>query len=136
MRAAYWMIPLLPILTACSEAETERMRPGPMQVEKEIPADAGTQIVHVVTRDFEPGAEVPWHTHPGFEIAYLESGEMELVMDGAEPRRLTAGESFTMERGTVHGGSNPGPGPARLVITYVVDKDAPLRTPAEAPDGQ
>ena len=36
-------------------------------------------------------------------------------------------------RTTVHSGRNVGNGLARLVLTYVVDRDKPLRSPAEPP---
>ncbi|MCB2058900.1 MAG: cupin domain-containing protein [Novosphingobium sp.] len=106
-----------------------------MDVNFDVPQDMGIQLVSVMTRDIPPGGEVPWHTHPGVEIAYVEVGELELWMAGKPIRRLGPGDSFTALRGTVHGGRNVGEGPARLVITYVVDRDVPLRSSAPVPDG-
>lgn len=42
------------------------------------------------------------------------------------------GGSFTIPRGAVHNGVNVGCVPARLLITYLLDKGAPQRT--DAPD--
>jgi quercetin dioxygenase-like cupin family protein len=89
--------------------------------------------VHVVTRDIPAGEAIPWHTHPGVEIAYVESGNVELEVAGKGKQVLSPGGHFMVPRGVVHSGRNVGSQPARLVITYVVDKDAPLRSPAEPP---
>lgn len=125
-------------LTACAApARTQEVaaaRPA-MDVKFDVPQDKGAQIVSVMTRDIPPGGQVPWHTHPGVEIAYVETGEMELWMAGEPIRRLGPGDSFMAPRGVVHGGRNVGDTPARLVITYVVDDGAPLRSPAPAPEG-
>ena len=115
------------------EPDTEAAKPA-LDRRYEIPQDKGAQVAHIVTRDIPPGGEVPWHTHPGVEIAYVESGMAELTMEGREPQLLIAGQSFMAPRGVAHAGRNPGDEPVRLVITYIVDKDAPLRKPVEAPD--
>lgn len=115
------------------EPEMQAAKPA-LDQHYDIPQDQGAQVAHIVTRDIPPGGEVPWHTHPGVEIAYVESGVAELTIAGKDPQLLNAGESFMAPRGIAHSGRNPGDQPARLVITYIVDKDAPLRTPADAPD--
>src|SRR5579872_2259469 len=104
-----------------------------MNVQYEVPQDKGAQQVTVLTREFPVGGSSGWHTHPGVEIAYLIAGEMSLEESGRPTRRLVAGESFMVPRGVPHNGANLGTVPARLVITYVVDRDAPLRTPVPAP---
>lgn len=97
-----------------------------------VPQDHGEQVVLVQARTFAAGANAGWHVHPGTEIAYVVSGEMELrTADGV--RRLKAGESFVMPRGAAHDGGNPGRKPARLVITLVVDKGVPPRESVPAP---
>ncbi|MCB2080798.1 MAG: cupin domain-containing protein [Novosphingobium sp.] len=108
---------------------------GAMEYHLDVPRDHAAQHVEVVTRDIPPGGEVPWHTHPGVEIAYLVNGTMVLDVAGAAPRTLNAGESFLVKRNVVHGGRNAGSETARLVITYVTDKDSPLRMPAPKPEG-
>lgn len=97
-----------------------------------VPADHGEQVVLVQAREFAPGAESGWHVHPGTEIAYVISGTMDLLTKGGV-RRLGPGESFVMPRGTAHNGCNPGSDPAKVVITLVVDRNAPVRAPAPAP---
>ena len=99
----------------------------------DVPADKGQQEVQVVKREFPVGGSSGWHVHPGTETAYLLSGEMLLEMAGLQPMRLRAGDSFTAPRGVAHNGTNAGKVPARLLITYVVDKGAPVRSPVPAP---
>jgi quercetin dioxygenase-like cupin family protein len=104
-----------------------------MDIPYDVPQDKGAQHVEVLVREFPVGGSSGWHTHPGVEIAYLIAGEMSLEQAGQPMRRLTAGDSFIVPRGVPHNGANLGAVPARLVITYVVDKDAPLRTAVPAP---
>jgi len=110
----------------------ESAKPG-IDLTFEVPQGEAPQIVNVVTRDIAPGGAIPWHTHPGVEIAYVESGRLELEMAGRDKQLLEPGNHFMVPRGVVHAGRNVGDQPARLVLTYVVDKDAPLRSPAEPP---
>ena len=58
-------------------------------------------------------------------------GEGELRVDGEDPRRVKAGESFVIPAGTVHDAINVGGGPLKLVGVYVVEKGKPLATPAK-----
>lgn len=105
----------------------------PMQTHAEIDVPrAKPQRVIVQTRDFAPGSESGWHFHPGTEVAYVASGQLEVHTKG-KVSVLKAGDSFTMPRGLAHNGVNKGAEPARVVITLVVDKGAALRQPVKAP---
>ena len=66
--------------------------PATLQV-LDVPQDKGPQQVIVQVREFAPGAQSGWHVHPGVEMAYVESGTMEVVTFGGV-RRLEAGESL------------------------------------------
>jgi len=124
------------LVSGCKRVDTQAsgqsVKPG-IEITLDVPQGDAAQIVHVVTRDIPAGGEIPWHTHPGVEIAYVESGQVELEMAGQAVLKLGPGGYFIVPRGTVHSGRNTGDSPARLVLTYVVDKDATLRMPAEAP---
>ena len=86
----------------------------------------------VVARvELDPGAAAGRHTHPGDEISYVLEGEGELLVDGAAPRKLKAGDAFVVPAGTVHDAKNTGPGAMRLVGVYVVEKGKPLASPAK-----
>lgn len=108
--------------------------PGaPMQTHAEFDVPRGKpQRVIVQTRDFASGATSGWHVHPGIEVAYVASGQIEVQTKG-KVLVLNEGDSFTMPRGLAHNGVNKGSQTARIVITLVVDKGAAPRQPVKAP---
>lgn len=81
--------------------------------------------------ELDEGVAAGRHSHPGDEISYVLEGEGELLIDGEDPRRVKAGESFVIPAGTVHDAVNTGKGTMKLVGVYVVDKGKPLATPAK-----
>ena len=86
----------------------------------------------VVARvELDKGATAGRHSHPGDEIGYVMEGEADLVVDGEDPRRIKAGESYIIPAGTVHDAVNAGPGTLKLVGMFVVEKGKPLATPAK-----
>ncbi|MEZ5743656.1 MAG: cupin domain-containing protein [Sphingomonadaceae bacterium] len=110
--------------------------PGPvmdplMQLRVDVPEDKGPQRVEVLTREIAPGATIPWHIHDGTEVAVLVSGELESLVAGLPPERIERGGYVQFNRGVVHSARNPGEVPARVVITYILDRDAPQRRAAE-----
>ena len=106
---------------------------APVQTHAELDVPRGKpQRVIVQSRDFGPGSESGWHIHPGTEVAYVTSGQLELQA-GGKTMVLLPGDSFTMPRGLAHNGANRGKETARVVITLVVDKGAAPRQPVAAP---
>jgi quercetin dioxygenase-like cupin family protein len=81
--------------------------------------------------DFQPGAAVPKHTHPGEEIGYILEGEIELQVEGKPVQKLKAGDTFFLPGGTVHQAKNVGKGSAAVLSTYLVEKGKPLATPVK-----
>jgi quercetin dioxygenase-like cupin family protein len=79
--------------------------------------------------DIDAGAEVARHTHPGIETVYVLDGDFELSMKGEPPRKMKTGDAFNVLREVPHSARN-GDKPTRLLVTYVVDKDKPLASPA------
>lgn len=80
--------------------------------------------------EFQPGATVPKHTHPGDEVGYVLEGEVVFEMEGKPVMNLKAGDSFFVPGGTVHTAKNPGKSGAKILSTYIVEKGKPLATPA------
>jgi quercetin dioxygenase-like cupin family protein len=91
-----------------------------------------TQRVIVQSRDFAAGTESGWHIHPGIEVAYVVSGQLEVRVKG-KVTMLEPGDSFTMPRGVAHNGVNRGKQTAKVVITLLVDKGAAPRQSVTAP---
>jgi quercetin dioxygenase-like cupin family protein len=83
----------------------------------------------LVMAEIAPDAVVARHTHPGVESAYLMEGGGTLSVKGQADRVLKTGDSYQIAAETPHGLKNGGQ-KSRLAITYVVEKDKPLTTPA------
>src|ERR1700675_2643038 len=72
--------------------------------------------------EFEPGAAVGRHTHPGEELSIVLEGALVLEVDGQPARTVKAGESLFVPAGVVHAGKNTGKGKAVVFITYIVEQ--------------
>jgi quercetin dioxygenase-like cupin family protein len=89
---------------------------------------AGHEAVTAVA-EFQPGATVGRHTHPGEEVGYVLEGTIVLEQDGKPAVTLGPGKTFFIPPGTVHNATNRGTGPARVLANYIVEKGKPLATP-------
>ena len=69
------------------------------------------------------------HIHHGVEMNVVIEGELKVTLQGQAPRIMRAGDSITIPRETPHEAVNIGTGPARVIVTYVVDKGRPLKDP-------
>jgi quercetin dioxygenase-like cupin family protein len=85
--------------------------------------------IHMMVVEFEPGALVARHTHPGVETSYVLEGELALTVEGKEPATVKAGQSFAVPANTPHEGK-AGAVTTKVLVTYVVDKTKPIATPA------
>lgn len=65
------------------------------------------------------------HTHPGDCIGSVVEGTVELLVEGQQPRLVSAGEAYNNLRGTVHGFRSVGGGHARLLNNLMADKGVP-----------
>jgi quercetin dioxygenase-like cupin family protein len=93
----------------------------------EFPGDKYATILASV--EIEPNALVARHTHPGIESGFLTSGGGTLSVKGQADRLVKAGEGYQIPPETPHSLRN-GPEASRIVITWVVEKDKPLASPA------
>ena len=91
----------------------------------------GREVVQAVA-EFQPGATVGRHTHPGEEVGYVLEGAIVLEQEGKSAVTLSAGQAFLIPAGTVHDAANRGSGNARVLATYIVEKGKPLATPVAA----
>jgi quercetin dioxygenase-like cupin family protein len=79
--------------------------------------------------DIAPNANIGRHTHPGIEGGYLIEGELVIMLEGQPPKTYKAGGSWQLPPGAVHD-AKAGPGGAKVIVSYVVEKGKPLATPA------
>ena len=95
--------------------------------ETDISAPGHEAVTGVV--DFAPGATTGRHFHGGEMVGYLVSGSVVLEQDGVAPRVLNAGDAFIVRARAVHSHTNRGQSPARMFVTYIVDKSTAVTTP-------
>ena len=91
----------------------------------------GREAVTAVV-DFQPGATVGRHTHPGEEVGYILEGAIVLEQEGKPTVTLAAGQTFFIPSGTVHNATNKTSSLARVLANYIVDPGKPLASPAPA----
>ena len=101
-----------------------------VEVQRHDLSTPGREVVQV-RAEFEPGASVGKHTHPGEEIAYMLEGTLEIEMAGKPNATVKAGETFFVSPETVHAARNVGKGPAKVLATYVIEKGKPVATPVK-----
>lgn len=123
-------LPLLIAILLAAAGSTQASGIRRTVVQKADVSVPGREAV-VARVELDAGATAGRHTHPGDEISYVLEGEGELRIDGEDPRRVKAGESFVIPAGTVHDALNVGSGTLKLVGVYVVEKGKPLATPAK-----
>jgi quercetin dioxygenase-like cupin family protein len=87
-------------------------------------------VTLLVEAAIEAGVPVRRHTHPGIESAFVLEGGFELPVAGQPTRMLKAGDGFQIRPNTPHAGGKPGAARSRVLITYIVEKDKPLASPA------
>jgi quercetin dioxygenase-like cupin family protein len=90
-----------------------------------------TRQASVAWLEFAPGGTNARHTHPGDCYATVIEGSIELRIDGQPARVYKAGEAYNVARGLVHEMQNVGQAPARMVVTFIVDKGKPVRQAAQ-----
>lgn len=97
------------------------------EVDLSAPGRQGVQAI----AEFQPGATVAPHTHPGEELGYVLEGTVLVEQAGKPPVTLSAGQAFFIPAGAAHSATNKGDGIARILGTYFIEKGKPLATPAK-----
>jgi quercetin dioxygenase-like cupin family protein len=84
----------------------------------------------------QPGAQIPWHTHPGPVFVTIAEGELTYVSsDHCNSRRYTAGNAFVDPgHGHVHTAYNSGKTVTVFLATFFeAPETGPISIPADAP---
>ena len=117
-------------LCAARSPTTSRRRHVNREGMEEMVLDL-TDLSNVAVARFtvQPGAQFPWHTHPGPVIVTVTQGELVYVMaEGCHEAAYPAGTAFVDPgRGMVHSAYNPTDGETVVVATFTeVPADGPL----------
>ncbi len=107
--------------------QTQSIKRIPLQ-RFDVPGTSYETVIGIA--EIAPNVTIGRHTHPGPESGYVIEGGFELLIDGAAPRVLKAGESYKVPARTVHD-AKTGPAGAKVIATYVVEKGHPLASPAK-----
>ena len=119
---------------------------GSMQIRLKVDGH-GTDVIKVsdlsnivTTRvTVQPGAQIPWHTHPGPVFVTIAQGELTYISsEGCTSRRYPAGTAFVDPgHGHVHTAINTGDTEAVFTATFFEAPagTAPVSIPADAPAG-
>jgi quercetin dioxygenase-like cupin family protein len=83
----------------------------------------------LVSGEIAPGAVVARHTHPGFESAFVLEGKGIFLVKGRPDLQFKAGDNWQVQPEVPYSLRN-GDKMTKLAITYVVEKDKPLASPA------
>ena len=129
------MIRMIASVTAGALAclSTAALCAEPPDIHVDVPKNRAGLEVNVVEHDFQPGQSSGWHIHHGTEIAYVLSGEMNVQIGASPIRHVSPGDTFEVDRDTPHRATNDGSTTARLLITYLRDKNGPLKIDVPPP---
>lgn len=86
---------------------------------RDLSYPAGPAEVTALHIEFEAGSETTWHRHPVASLAYILSGELEVVLKDGQTKIFSAGDAFSEVIDTWHYGKNIGDEPVKLVVFYV-----------------
>ena len=89
---------------------------------------AGYNVVSAIA-EVPAGGAAGRHSHPGVETGYVMEGELELVIDGKEPMKIKAGESYQIPEGAIHD-AKAGDKPFKVLAIYIVKAGEPVAKPA------
>ena len=69
----------------------------------------GVDLRHVTIRNFEPGQQTPLHVHPeNAHCIYVLEGSGDVLVEGAPPIPISAGQFLIVPRDVPHGMANTG----------------------------
>lgn len=89
--------------------------------------DSGAEEITALHIEFAPESETAWHRHPVASLAYIMSGELEVIVkDTGETKIFRKGDAFAEVINTWHYGKNIGDEPVKLVVFYVGEKGIQL----------
>ena len=116
--------------TGVLNAQQERLRRAEL-LKTELGLMEGKEA-NLVLVEFEPGAAVAKHFHPGDELVYILEGSVILEVDGQPAITLKAGDTFHQPPRQVHAGQNASAtDPVKLLVIWIVDKGQPITVPVK-----
>jgi quercetin dioxygenase-like cupin family protein len=94
--------------------------------------DVSNQEIVVLEVRYPPGVKSASHRHNAHTVVYVLEGTVIMQVAGGERKTLTAGEVFYENPDDIHSVSMNASDtePARIVVYFLKEKDAPITEPA------
>jgi len=96
-------------------------------------ADMTGKAGQVLTVEFAPGEVSAPHRHNAHTFVYVLEGSVVMQVKGGEAKTLTAGQVFYENPDDIHTVANNASDtePARILVFFIKDSDAPASMPVE-----
>ena len=97
---------------------------------KDLPEFPGKEVL-MITVDYPPGSTDPIHRHNAHAFIYVLEGSIVMQVKGGKEVTLTPGQTFYEGPNDVHvvGKNASSTKPAKFVVFFIKDKDAPVVVP-------
>ena len=98
---------------------------------KDLPEFPGKEVL-MITVEYPPSAVDPIHRHNAHAFIYVLEGSIIMQVKGGKEVTLTPGQTFYEGPDDVHvvGKNASSNKPAKFVVFFIKDKDAPVLVPA------
>ena len=96
-------------------------------------ADIQGKEVQILTVEYPPGGSDPVHRHNAHAFVYVLEGSIVMGLNGEKPVTISAGQTFYEGPNDIHtvGHNASKTEPARFVVFFLKDKDAPILIPVK-----
>ena len=97
---------------------------------KDLPEFPGKEVL-MITGDYPPGSMDPIHRHNAHAFIYVLEGSIVMQVKGGKEVTLTPGQTFYEGPNDIHvvGKNASSTKPAKFVVFFIKDKDAPVVVP-------
>ena len=130
MKHTKLMLVLLFLMSGTVMAQEAAVKP---LISKDLPELPGTEV-SMITVEYPPGSTDPIHRHNAHAFVYVLEGTIVMQVKGGKEVTLTPGQTFYEGPDDVHvvGRNASNSKPAKFVVFFIKDKDAPLLVPVSA----
>jgi len=124
------MLVLLFLMSSTVMAQEAAVKP---LMSKDLPELPGKEV-SMITVEYPPGSTDPIHRHNAHAFVYVLEGTIVMQVKGGKEVTLTPGQTFYEGPDDVHvvGRNASKTRPAKFVVFFIKDKDAPILVPVSA----
>ena len=130
MKHTKLMLVLLFLMSGTVMAQEAAVKP---LMSKDLPELPGKEV-SMITVEYPPGSTDPIHRHNAHAFVYVLEGTIVMQVKGGKEVTLTPGQTFYEGPDDVHvvGRNASKTKPAKFVVFFIKDKDAPILVPVSA----